>query len=222
MNPILLLTLLPIVQLWGADASFTASKRLLKTVYEEHQRTFYCDCSYSYENKGNMIDRDSCGYLPRNPKTKKGKENQRARRIEWEHVMPAENFGRHLPCWKEGGRQHCREVSATFREMEADMMNLVPAVGELNGDRSNYRYSPFDPMPGQYGECRFQVDFKARRAMVRPEIRGDIARIWFYMSAKYDIPLSKQERRMMEVWANEDPEDTWEQRKKALLRSQQR
>ena len=132
MNPILLLTLLPIVQLWGADASFTASKRLLKTVYEEHQRTFYCDCSYSYENKGNMIDRDSCGYLPRNPKTKKGKENQRARRIEWEHVMPAENFGRHLPCWKEGGRQHCREVSATFREMEADMMNLVPAVGELN------------------------------------------------------------------------------------------
>ena len=35
-----------------------------------------------------MIDRDSCGYVPRNEYTKKGKKNERARRIEWEHVMP--------------------------------------------------------------------------------------------------------------------------------------
>ena len=30
-----------------------------------------------------MIDRDSCGYVPRNEYTKKGKKNERARRIEW-------------------------------------------------------------------------------------------------------------------------------------------
>lgn len=222
MRNILFLTAIATTLLWGGDPSFSGSKRLLKKIYAEHQQTFYCDCTYSYANRGNMIDRDSCGYLPRNPKTKKGKDNQRARRIEWEHVMPAENFGRHLPCWKEGGRRHCREVSATFREMEAEMMNLVPAIGELNGDRSNYRYSPFAPVPGQYGECRFQVDFKARRAMVRPEIRGDIARIWFYMSRKYRIPLSKQERRMMEVWDREDPEDAWEKRKRELVESGRR
>jgi deoxyribonuclease-1 len=215
MKRALMIIFLPLL-LW-AGPSFSASKRMLKTVYHDHQVSFYCGCVYTYENKKNMIDRPSCGYLPRNPKTKKGKDNRRARRIEWEHVMPAQNFGRHLPCWREGGRQHCRKVSAKFRRMEADMMNLVPAIGELNGDRSNYRYSPFEAQPGLYGECRFQVDFKARRAMVDPGIRGDIARVYLYMSKKYAVPLSKQERRMMEAWSEADPEDAWERERKARI-----
>ena len=41
--------------------------------------------------------------------------------------MPAENFGRHLSCWKEGGRKACKN-DPIFNEMEADMHNLVPAV----------------------------------------------------------------------------------------------
>lgn len=210
--------LLSVAILLFASPSFTKSKRLLKEIYKNHQITFYCGCDYDLTNKGNMIDRKNCGYEPRNAKTKSGKDNKRARRIEWEHVMPAENFGRHLPCWKEGGRKHCRKVSEKFREMEADMMNLVPAIGELNGDRSNYRYSPFEPNVEMYGECRFEVNFKERRAMVSPEIRGDIARIYFYMSDKYNIPISKQERRMMEAWNKLDPIDEWELAKKKLLK----
>ncbi|WP_345972802.1 endonuclease [Sulfurimonas diazotrophicus] len=212
----LLLLIVPVILI--ASPSFNQSKRLLKDIYSNHQTTFYCGCDYTYANKGNMIDRASCGYSPRNPKTKKGKDNMRARRIEWEHIMPAENFGRHLPCWKEGGRKHCRKVSEKFREMEADMMNLVPAIGELNGDRSNYRYGALEPHVGQYGECRFEVDFKGRRAMVSPNIRGDIARVYLYMSKRYGIPLSKQERKMMEVWAKEDPESAWEREKLKRLR----
>lgn len=204
-----------------ADQSFSQSKKILKDIYADHHTTFYCGCEYSYANKGNMIDRSSCGYEPRIAVSKKGKDNTRARRIEWEHIMPAENFGRHLPCWKEGGRKNCTQVSPEFRAMEADMMNLVPAIGELNGDRSNFRYGPFDPKPGQYGECRFQVDFEADRAYVRPEIRGDIARIYFYMSEKYNIPLSKQERQMMEVWSKQDPIDAWEIEKKKRVQRYQ-
>ena len=34
----------------------------------------------------------------------------------------------------------------------------------------------------------------------RDDIKGDIARIYFYMSDKYNVTLSKQERKMMEVW----------------------
>ena len=84
--------------------SFSESKKLLKEIYKDHQTTFYCGCKYNPLDKDNMIDRNSCGYVPRNELTKKGKENERANRIEWEHIMPAENFGRHLPCWREGGR----------------------------------------------------------------------------------------------------------------------
>lgn len=189
--------------------SFDQSKKILKNIYTDHQTTFYCGCSYTYENQGNMIERKSCGYVPRNATTKKGNLNERVRRIEWEHVMPAENFGKHLPCWREGGRKACQK-DPVFQKMEADMMNLVPAIGELNGDRSNYRYGANEPKIGQYGQCNFEVDFEANRAYVRPEIRGDIARIYFYMSEKYNINLSKQERQMMEAWDKLDPIDEWE------------
>jgi deoxyribonuclease-1 len=66
--------------------SFTKAKKPMREVYKPHQIAFYSDCKYNYKDKKNMIDRNSCGYIPRNERTKKGKVNQRARRIEWEHV----------------------------------------------------------------------------------------------------------------------------------------
>ena len=41
--------------------------------------------------------------------------------------------------WKDGGRKACSK-DPIFNKMEADMHNLVPAIGELNADRSNFRY----------------------------------------------------------------------------------
>jgi len=203
----------------ASSQSFSKSKKELRKVYQGHQIAFYSGCKYNYKDKKNMIDRNSCGYKPRNERTKKGNTNQRARRIEWEHIMPAQNFGRHLPCWKEGGRKHCRKVSKKFKTMEADMMNLVPAIGELNGDRSNYRYGVYEPQIGQYGSVLFQIDFKAKRAFIDPQIRGDVARIYFYMNETYNIPLSDQERKMMEVWDLHDPIDVWEiERMKRITR----
>ena len=102
MKKILLLTTLFFTTIFAE--SFSESKKLLKEIYKDNQTTFYCGCKYNPLDKDNMIDRNSCGYVPRNELTKKGKENERANRIEWEHIMPAENFGRHLPCWREGGR----------------------------------------------------------------------------------------------------------------------
>ncbi|DAB34747.1 MAG TPA: hypothetical protein CFH82_03260 [Sulfurospirillum sp. UBA12182] len=126
--------------------------------------------------------------------------------------MPAQNFGKHLHCWKEGGRKACQK-DQIFQKMEADMMNLVPAIGELNGDRSNYGYGADKPQIGQYGQCEFQVDFKNKRAYVKDDIKGDIARIYFYMSKTYNINLSKQERQMMEAWDKLDPINEWEIKK---------
>ncbi|MFY4859243.1 endonuclease [Aliarcobacter butzleri] len=189
--------------------SFSESKKLLKEIYKDNQTTFYCGCKYDPSNKDNMIDRNSCGYVPRNELTKKGKENERANRIEWEHIMPAENFGRHLACWKDGGRKACSK-DPIFNKMEADMHNLVPAIGELNADRSNFRYGADKPKVGMYGECKFEVDFDANRAYVRDEIKGDIARAYLYMSKTYNINLSDQERKLMEAWDKQDPIDEWE------------
>ena len=196
------------------SSTFSKSKKtLLKKIYYDHQYTFYCDNPYEIKIENGkekaLIVQDERYYSPRMTFTKSGKKNIRAKRVEFEHIMPAYNFARHLSCWKEGGRKACKKAPI-FNEMEADMHNLVPAIGEVNADRSNFRYGADIPKVGQYGQCRFEVDFKAKRAYPREDVRGDIARIYFYMSDKYNINLSKSERKMMKVWDKQDPIDEWE------------
>ncbi|EAI0508051.1 endonuclease [Campylobacter coli] len=149
---------------------------------------------------------------------KKGKINQRIKRIEWEHIMPAQNFGKHLPCWKEGGRKACKN-DPTFAKMEADKQNLVPAIGEINGDRSNFRYAeaPTNLKYTQYGNCKVYTDFKAKRFYPANYSKGWITRSYLYMSKTYNIRLSDQERKLMEAWDKQYPMDEKEKRIRELL-----
>lgn len=216
----LLILLLLSSHAWGeAPETFSKAKKVLdKQIYHDHKKTFYCGCDYEAKPKepgSNKLrltpDWKSCGYKPR-------KQPKRASRIEWEHVMPAHHFGQHLQCWREGGRKNCKK-DPTFRAMEADMMNLVPAIGEVNGDRSNFKFGMIEGEKRVYGACDFEVDFKGKRAEPPEHIRGDIARIYFYMSDKYQIRLSKQQRRLMEAWAKGDPKNDWEQEREKRIRS---
>jgi deoxyribonuclease-1 len=207
--------------------SFNQAKRILPSIYKDNLVTFYCGCQYDLTKRDNMIDRDSCGYEPRNTLTRSGKPNERALRIEWEHVVPAENFGRQFPCWREGhpecvdskgkpfkGRNCCSKVNPTFRAMEGDLMNLVPAIGELNADRSNFRFGMISDGVKQHGACDFYVDFKERKVQPRKEVRGDIARIYFYFEKTYGMKISDSQRKLFEAWDKEDPEDDWEREKR--------
>jgi len=209
----LILLILVFVTSINATTFSQSKKILLKQIYFDNQNTFYCNNPYEIKQvKGKektLIIQDDKYYSPRKPFYKSGKPNIRATRVEWEHAMPAHNFGQHLACWKQGGRKACKK-DKTFQTMESDMHNLVPAIGEVNGDRSNYRYGANKPKLGQYGQCSMEIDFKAKRAYVKDDIRGDIARIYFYMSDKYNINLSKQERKIMEVWDRQDPVSEWE------------
>jgi deoxyribonuclease-1 len=196
--------LIPVTAHAEPPASFSQAKRTAVEIYRGNEQTFYCGCSYVYQGKKLVPDPETCGYEPRIPVTRSGKPNARATRIEWEHVVPAYWFGHQRKCWQEGGRKACKS-DPVFAAMEADLMNLVPAIGELNGDRSNYRFGMIEGEQRAYGKCDFEVDFKARRAEPRPEVRGDIARIYFYMRDKYDLKLSKQQTQLMNAWAKADP-----------------
>jgi deoxyribonuclease-1 len=43
-----------------------------------------------------------------------------------------------------------------------------------------------------------------------PQVRGDAARIWFYMSDTYGVKLTAAQRRLLQTWAKADPVDDWE------------
>lgn len=230
----LLFLLLLTTLLFSQNQSFSKSKKELRKIHQDHQLTFYCGCEYDYRDKKNMIDRSSCGYVPRKPLTKKGKVNERANRIEWEHVIPAENFGRQFSCWRDGaaecvdskeksykGRKCCEKSNKEFRIMQADMHNLQPAIGELNGDRSNFRFDFELPRPGMYGKCNFEVDFQNRRAKIKEEIRGVVARTYLYFNKRYNMKLSKQEMQKFQAWNKMYPAHTWEKERNMRIKAVQ-
>ncbi|TEY01267.1 endonuclease [Campylobacter sp. US33a] len=207
----------------GVIDNFEEAKEFLSEFYiknPQFMQDFYCDTSFKAVKKGDdirfeLIKDDS--YTPRHAYTKKGKINQRAKRIEWEHIMSAHNFGKHLPCWKEGGRKACKD-DKLFNKMEGDIQNLVPAIGEINGDRSNFNYAqaPLNLKYNQYGKCKVYTDFKARKFYPNESQKGWIARSYLYMSEKYKIRLSNQQKKLFEVW-KKYPMSLEEKRIRALL-----
>jgi deoxyribonuclease-1 len=216
--------------------SFSNAKtRAEKEVYFDKYQTFYCKCDFVFDDtndidhdgdrKETKIDPQGCGYVARNPITSSGKENKRTSRIEWEHIMPANLIGGHLDQWKNyknypackksngkflNGRDCAYKLVPEFKRAHDDLNNLTPAVGELNGDRSNFNYANIDGESRAYGRCDFEVDFQSDTAEPADDVKGNIARIYFHMAEEHGAKLSTADRVMMEQWGKLDPVDNWE------------
>jgi deoxyribonuclease-1 len=189
----------------ATPSSFGKAKKEAYKIYKNHKKTFYCGCDLEWRGEkgsGSPIH-GSCGFSKR-------KQVKRSNRTEWEHVMPAWQFGHQLQCWQKGKRKNCSKNSPQFKTMESDLHNLVPAIGEVNGDRSNFKFSNWNGTPSQYGKCEMIVDFKKRQAQPPKRSRGAIARTYLYMSDRYNVKLSKSQKRLMTAWNTTYPVDQWE------------
>lgn len=203
--------------------SFSKAKDLLyQRIYRGHRETAYCGCGY---NGRRQVDLASCGL-------ERYASNERARRVEAEHVFPAAQFGNFRRCWRHpeayrdcreadgdllSGRDCCLRVDETFLVAHNDLHNLVPAVGMINGDRRDYRWGM---VAGgvRYGDCGLRIDAGNRRVQPPDALRGDIARIMLYMRDTYGFRLSRQDERLFQVWSEGDPPDAWEQRRQQRIR----
>ena len=195
--------------------SFGKSKRLLATqVYPSHQKAFYSNCDYKIKEKKLIPIHKTCGFKYR-------KNKNRSERIEWEHVVPAWHFGHQLRCWQNGGRMTCRNTNTKFKQMEADMHNLVPAIGEINGDRSNFRFGMIEGEKRAYGEVNMEILFSNKKAEPMESVFGDIARVYFYMRDRYGLRISKTQEKMLIAWNNIDPVSSWEKKKNQLIKELQ-
>ncbi|MBA0019032.1 endonuclease [Xenorhabdus nematophila] len=195
---------------WSAPTNFEQAKvESRKNVYEGQIKsgmgTLYCGCDWQWVGKsGGRVDLASCGYHVRSQQT-------RAERIEWEHIVPAWVFGHQRQCWQNGGRKNCVDTDPFFRMIESDMHNLAPAIGEVNGDRSNFAYGMVDRnTPKMYGACNSKVDFKSRLFEPRDRVKGMVARVYFYIHDRYNLTMSRQQQQLMMAWDRQYPVDTWE------------
>lgn len=190
-----------------------AKKTLLRQVYKDHMKTFYCGCTFSSDKQVDPCD----NYTPK-------KKNKRSKRIEWEHIVAAQHFGQSFKEWREGtpecvdkkgkpfkGRKCAEKMNKLYRLMQSDMYNLVPAIGEVNGLRSNFRFGMITGEKRQFGNCDFELEKKGRIAEPAEHLRGNIARTYKYMDWAYKRRvISKANRKLFDAWDKQDPVDQWE------------
>lgn len=94
------------------------------------------------------------------------KHIKRSEKVEWEHVVPAENFGRTFVEWIKGskvcvnskgksfkGRRCAEKINNEYRYMQADMHNLFPAISAVNAMRSNYNFTILPNINSKFGSC---------------------------------------------------------------------
>ncbi|MFT6585325.1 MAG: deoxyribonuclease-1 [Cognaticolwellia sp.] len=192
--------------------SFSKAKKILEQqVYNNNRTTLYCGATFDAKKKVTP---------PRGFTTTK--YVKRSKKVEWEHVVPAENFGRTFSEWRDGnkqcitskgkafkGRKCAEKVNIEYRHMQADMFNLYPAIGAVNALRSNYNFIMLPAVKSDFGSCAMKID---NRKAEPPEMaRGQISRTYLYMEGAYKrYNMSKSQRQLMNAWDKIYPVDAWE------------
>lgn len=193
-----------------APQNFSQAKYLLKknVYFDQNENGFigssYCGCDWQWVGRsGGRTDLASCGYEIR-------AQEVRANRTEYEHVVAAYAMGSQRQCWQNGGRKNCVATDEQFSVMEANMHNLTVVIGEVNADRSNYRFGMVSGNSAMYGQCNSKTDFKQRVFEPRDEVKGMVARINFYMHDRYNLRMSEQQQRLFMAWHKQFPVSEWE------------
>lgn len=191
--------------------SFSKVKKMLdREVYTTYRKTIYCNADF---NRDRLITLPRGFVATSHPK--------RAMKVEWEHAVPAENFGRAFSEWRDGhpecvhkgkpfkGRNCAEKVNMEYRYMQADMHNLFPAIGAINAARSNFQYSELPDEPTSFGVCNVKISGKRFEPPVHA--KGQLARAALYMDAAYPkYRLSDQQKRLFSVWDEKYSPDAWE------------
>ena len=174
-------------------------------IYDGVTATFYCGCVFqSHEDRDGSGDiLGHAGY--KGPAAYAG----RALRVEWEHIVPASLMpAREFDCWINGSRSNCERNDPVAQGMLFDLHNLAPSVGQVNALRGNDRYSALPDSTSDFGSCQIEDS----SSLFEPPdcIKGDVARIWFYMEWRHGVEIMQDERAQFARWAAQDPVSPWE------------
>jgi deoxyribonuclease-1 len=206
----------PVHTMGTVDAAVEKAREL----YADHRTTALCGCQFTSEGR---VALGTCGYQAR-------ADEELARRVAWEQLVPVRAFGAARPCWRNPncadeqgspleGVECCRQSDRLFVAMESDLHNIVPVVAELKQDRSSYGFGEIEHERRMYGQCDVEVD--RDRGVVEPhdERRGDIARAYLYMHETYGnaVSISPAELEMYRAWHEADPPDPWEIQRNAKI-----
>ncbi len=189
-----------IIAFWAIAGACLADQEAIKD-YEQARHLFW---SVLYAGGGSTL---YCG-------EPFGQTSAERRGVNIEHVYPMSWVTRALHC---GRRSECRNISARFNHIEADLHNLYPAKHAINDARGSYRFGIVAGEPREFGSCDFEVDERARATEPRPASRGEIARAMFYMQNEYGLEIFRRQAELLRRWHWEDPVNDVERRRNDVI-----
>lgn len=210
-----------------SQSFYAVKKEMLEKIYYDHRQTLYCDAEFTAHKK---IIKPHGFKLPNLRKVNfkvydiAPEELQRkAERMEWEHIVPAQNFGKTFTEWQNGhknctfgkgakykGRACAEQENEEFRYMYTDMYNLYPAIGAVNYLRANFNFTQFDDkVANTFGQCALKI---AHNKAEPPDgVKGLIARTYLYMEKTYPrYKIGEPMRGILTVWNKKYPLTMWE------------
>lgn len=218
-------------KVWGnrhSQSFYAVKKEMLNKIYYDQRITLYCGADFTKDKKIirprgfslpdlQTVEFDVYDISPEELQKK-------AERVEWEHIVPAQNFGKTFPEWFAGkeacvskkgkkfkGRACAEQESEEFRYMYTDMYNLYPVIGAVNYLRANYNFTQFTkPIKPTFGVCGGMVIYK-NKVEPRNAVKGLIARTYLYMQNTYPrYRISENMASLLNVWNKQFPVTPWE------------
>lgn len=211
-----------------SQSFYAVKQEMLNKIYFDHRQTLYCGATWNTRKKislphgfklPNLQQVDFKIYDDMTAEELQDK----AERLEWEHIVPAQNFGKTFYEWTKGhkncvgskgrsfkGRQCAVQESEDFRYMYADMYNLYPSIGAVNYLRAHFSPTQFEPwQKNTFGTCAMKI---SHNKMEPPdEVKGLIARTYLYMQASYPrYRIGEPAESVLKAWAKKYPVSKWE------------
>lgn len=213
-----------------SQSFYAVKQEMLEKIYYDHRRTLYCGAEFT---RYKQIIKPQGFKLPNVKKADfqvyeitAEELARKAERMEWEHIVPANNFGKTFKEWSFGhnncvsrkgkkfkGRRCAEQESEEFRYMYADMYNLYPSIGAVNYLRSNFNFTQFDSrLPNTFGTCALKIS--KNKAEPVDDVKGLIARTYLYMQQTYPrYSIGEPMYGILLAWAKKYPVTAWECRR---------
>lgn len=179
-------------------------------IYYDHRSTIYCEATFNQKREVSLPH----GFITT-------KHIAFARSIDWEHIVPAQNFGRTFKEWREGHpkcvknnkpfkNRDCAELTNfDYQKMQVDMHNIYPAIASVNRLRSNYNFRLLPNRKSDFGSCEMKVFDRKAEPPIRS--RGQISRAYLHMDKSYkNYNMSNQQKQLMNAWNKLYPANPWE------------
>jgi deoxyribonuclease-1 len=102
--------------------------------------------------------------------------------------------------------------SLMYSHEQSDLNHLYPTLPGANSTRGSFPFGePVSVTNSDWAPAFFGLDERGQQVFApRPERKGDVARVMFYMTARWGLDLEDHEEAVLKQWDAEDPVDARE------------